>query len=228
MQSSKIVRFIKEFRLTKGLSQAKLAQECGISLRTLQRFESLESVPSMDQFFNIFNYIDPILAKDLSEVFDSHLTKGLLNETFKENLETQSKTHERCLSEDHSEYNLLLELFNKKLKLNDINVRDHGYWELCLEDFTYFWDEYIYELYGFSSENKSELRYKDFLDALVNGQTNKISMKVKKALVDNEPQDSLYEIINCDNQKVQIYCLGFKFLYNSKIYIHGILGEVNS
>jgi transcriptional regulator with XRE-family HTH domain len=48
MENSTLVKRVKELRLRKGLSQEQLAEDSGLSLRTIQRIENEETLPRGD------------------------------------------------------------------------------------------------------------------------------------------------------------------------------------
>jgi transcriptional regulator with XRE-family HTH domain len=62
---------IKEFRIKKGLTQQQLADEAGMTLRTIQRIENGEVKPSLHSL----NNISRVLEADLSDLSQNNETK---------------------------------------------------------------------------------------------------------------------------------------------------------
>ncbi len=62
---------IKQFRLTKGLTQEQLAELSGLSLRTIQRFESGEIIPRRESL----NRLSVALQVSKEEISESNLTE---------------------------------------------------------------------------------------------------------------------------------------------------------
>ena len=62
---------IKEFRIKKGLTQQQLADEAGMTLRTIQRIENGEVKPSLHSL----NNISRVLEANLSDLSQNNETK---------------------------------------------------------------------------------------------------------------------------------------------------------
>jgi transcriptional regulator with XRE-family HTH domain len=62
---------IKELRLKKGMTQQQLADDCGITLRTIQRIENGEVKPSLHSL----NTISRVLEADLSSFVQQSSSK---------------------------------------------------------------------------------------------------------------------------------------------------------
>lgn len=58
MQDQDLARRIKELRIRKGFSQEGLAEETGLSLRTIQRIENGETEPRGDSLRRLANAFD--------------------------------------------------------------------------------------------------------------------------------------------------------------------------
>lgn len=71
MNEKKLAEKLKNRRVQKGFSQELLAENSGISLRTIQRIENGESIPRGDTLIRIANSLDV----SVSEFLDQNLTE---------------------------------------------------------------------------------------------------------------------------------------------------------
>ena len=65
------MEIIKELRLAKGMTQQQLADESGVTLRTIQRIENGDVNPSLHSL----NTLGRVLKADLSKVFQKSASK---------------------------------------------------------------------------------------------------------------------------------------------------------
>ncbi|NJN26466.1 MAG: helix-turn-helix transcriptional regulator [Cyclobacteriaceae bacterium] len=63
MEKEKLAQGVKEMRKLKGLSQEYLSEKSGLSLRTIQRVENLESEPTGETLKRISNAFDLTLEE---------------------------------------------------------------------------------------------------------------------------------------------------------------------
>jgi transcriptional regulator with XRE-family HTH domain len=66
------MEFIKELRIKKGMTQQQLADESGITLRTIQRIENGDVKPSLHSL----NTLGRVLEADLSEPLQKSASKS--------------------------------------------------------------------------------------------------------------------------------------------------------
>ena len=66
------MEFIKELRIKKGMTQQQLADESGITLRTIQRIENGDVKPSLHSL----NTLGRVLETDLSEPLQKSASKS--------------------------------------------------------------------------------------------------------------------------------------------------------
>ena len=60
MGNFKLHKRVKELRIKKGLSQEELAENTGLSIRTIQRIENGENTPSGGYFEKTFNCVTSV------------------------------------------------------------------------------------------------------------------------------------------------------------------------
>jgi transcriptional regulator with XRE-family HTH domain len=65
------MEIIKEIRIKKGMTQQQLADESGVTLRTIQRIENGDVKPSLHSL----NTLGKVLESDLSELFRKSASK---------------------------------------------------------------------------------------------------------------------------------------------------------
>lgn len=65
------MEIIKEIRIKKGMTQQQLADESGVTLRTIQRIENGDVKPSLHSL----NTLGKVLESDLSELFQKSASK---------------------------------------------------------------------------------------------------------------------------------------------------------
>ena len=89
---------IKERRIKKGMTQQQLADDCGITLRTIQRIENGEVKPSLHSL----NTISKVLEADLSSLSQHLAPKPYeFNVNFKINDMNQFLTDLKILVKSH-------------------------------------------------------------------------------------------------------------------------------
>lgn len=89
---------IKELRIKKGKTQQQLADDCGITLRTIQRIENGEVKPSLHSL----NIISKALEADLSSLSQNSPSKPYeFNVNFKINDMNQFLTDFKILVKSH-------------------------------------------------------------------------------------------------------------------------------
>ena len=89
---------IKERRIKKGMTQQQLADDCGITLRTIQRIENGEVKPSLHSL----NTISKVLEADLSSLSQNLSPKPYeFNVNFKINDMNQFLTDLKILVKSH-------------------------------------------------------------------------------------------------------------------------------
>lgn len=89
---------IKELRIKKGMTQQQLADDCGITLRTIQRIENGEVKPSLHSL----NTISKVLEADLSSLSQNSSYKPYeFNVNFKINDMNQFLTDLKILVKSH-------------------------------------------------------------------------------------------------------------------------------
>ena len=79
MKNGKLAQGVKELRKRKGLSQEELAKESGLSIRTVQRVENGETVPTGETI----KRISTILNVTIYELIDWGSKKEILKKTVK-------------------------------------------------------------------------------------------------------------------------------------------------
>lgn len=97
MDQLKIGRFIKELRKEKGLTQEQLAEQLGISRRTVSRWETGSNLPDLDILIEMADYYDVELRELLdgerrSEKVDKELEETVLKVADYSNEEKQKLT----------------------------------------------------------------------------------------------------------------------------------------
>ena len=98
---------IKELRLKKGMTQQQLADDCGITLRTIQRIENGEVKPSLHSL----NTISRVLEADLSSFVQQSSSKPYeFNVNFKITDMNQFLTDLKTLIKNHWKVILLVGL----------------------------------------------------------------------------------------------------------------------
>ena len=88
---------IKELRLKKGMTQQQLADDCGITLRTIQRIENGEVKPSLHSL----NTISRVLEADLSSFVQQSSKPYEFNVNFKITDMNQFLTDLKVLFKNH-------------------------------------------------------------------------------------------------------------------------------
>ena len=89
---------INELRLKKGMTQQQLADDCGVTLRTIQRIESGEVKPSLHSL----NTISRVLEADLSSFVEQSSSKPYeFNVNFKITDMNQFLTDLKVLFKNH-------------------------------------------------------------------------------------------------------------------------------
>lgn len=80
MNQMKIAAFFKELRKEKGLTQEQLAEQFGVSRRSVSRWETGSSLPDIELFVEMADYYEV----DLRELLDGERKKEKMNEELKE------------------------------------------------------------------------------------------------------------------------------------------------
>ena len=80
MDQSKVGRFIKELRKEKNLTQEQLAEQFGVSRRTVSRWETGSNLPDLDVLIEMSDFYEI----DLREILDGERKNEKMNEELKE------------------------------------------------------------------------------------------------------------------------------------------------
>ena len=80
MDQKKVGGFLKELRKEKGLTQEQLAEQFGVSDRTVSRWENGNNMPDLDILIEISDFYDV----DLREIFNGERKSEMMNKETKE------------------------------------------------------------------------------------------------------------------------------------------------